>query len=93
MSVPDCFKCKWRRSVPGSCHSSCAHPDAREALENPAANVFAALAGVGRAPALQADTGRLHVVGEPRGRMHGWFNWPWNFDPAWLQECNGFEVK
>ena len=26
MSKPDCYKCKHRRSVPGSRHSACAHP-------------------------------------------------------------------
>jgi len=24
MSIPDCYKCKHRRSVPGSCHPVCA---------------------------------------------------------------------
>lgn len=27
------------------------------------------------------------------GVAHGWFNWPWNFDPVWLVACEGFEAK
>ena len=32
MSKPDCYKCKHRRSVPGSCHSACAHPGNKTGL-------------------------------------------------------------
>ena len=28
MSKFDCYKCIHRRSLPGDCHSECAHPDA-----------------------------------------------------------------
>lgn len=33
------------------------------------------------------------VSGEEHGKKHGWFNWPWCFDPVWLTSCNGFEAK
>ena len=33
----------------------------------------------------------FRVEGTPHGIKHGWFNWPWNFDPVWLVVCNGFE--
>ena len=33
----------------------------------------------------------LNVTGSPHGVRHGWFNWPWNFDPIWLEQCDGFE--
>ena len=36
-------------------------------------------------------TRELRIEGVPRGIKHGWFNWPWNFDPVWLLACNGFE--
>ena len=35
----------------------------------------------------------LNVVGHPRGIAKGWFNWPWNFDPVWLENCDGWEDK
>lgn len=30
------------------------------------------------------------VKGNPTGIRRGWFNWPFNFDPVWLEECEGF---
>jgi hypothetical protein len=32
----------------------------------------------------------LGVTGSQHGINSGWFNWPLNFDPAWLKSCNGF---
>jgi hypothetical protein len=34
-----------------------------------------------------------HVVGSDKGKRMGWFNWPIDFDPVWLESCNGFEQK
>lgn len=31
------------------------------------------------------------VKGNEYGRRKGWFFWPLNFDPTWLEECDGFE--
>lgn len=31
-----------------------------------------------------------HVRGTPHGIMNGWFMWPMNFDPVWLESCDGF---
>lgn len=31
------------------------------------------------------------VRGNDHGVKHGWFFWPFNFDPVWLEECDGFE--
>lgn len=33
------------------------------------------------------------VVGNQHGINRGWFYWPINFDPVWLQQCNGFSDK
>lgn len=35
----------------------------------------------------------VEVTGNPHGIKNGWFNWPYNFDPVWLETCNGFEGK
>ena len=34
-----------------------------------------------------------NVTGNPHGISNGWFMWPFNFDPAWLESCDGFEAK
>lgn len=33
------------------------------------------------------------VSGNKHGIRMGWFAWPWNFDPVWLEKCDGFEAK
>jgi hypothetical protein len=58
----------------------------------PLAQLLALLAGVGRAAPTIGEA-PFAVVGNPLGIRRGWFNWPFNFDPTWLVECGGFEVK
>jgi hypothetical protein len=64
MVKPDCYKCKYRGTIPYDMHSRCNHP-----------------------------TGLINVKGNPRGIKNGWFTFPFNFDPLWLEECDGFEVN
>lgn len=33
------------------------------------------------------------VKGDDYGKRSGWFFGPINFDPVWLEECDGFEKK
>lgn len=33
------------------------------------------------------------VTGNSHGRRMGWFSWPFNFDPVWLQSCDSFSDK
>lgn len=56
-------------------------------------NVFAIFASVRRcAPVGNADgIHKLGIKGNPHGIVNGWFNWPYNFDPVWLDACGGFE--
>jgi len=30
------------------------------------------------------------VTGHSSGIRNGWFMWPLNFDPTWLESCDGF---
>ena len=30
------------------------------------------------------------VTGNKHGIKNGWFQWPFNFDPIWLESCDGF---
>jgi len=91
MNKPDCFKCKHRGKVPGSEHSRCNHPSTKKLIEdNPMLEVLGIFASVGRVPPIQLETG-LNIEGDPHGIAKGWFNWPFNFDPLWLENCDGFE--
>jgi hypothetical protein len=89
---PNCYECKWRGNVPGDAHSCCKNPKNKEILDDPLLSLMAILAGVRRYDPVNLDTG-LKVKGNAHGIRNGWFNWPFNFDPVWLEECNGFENK
>ena len=89
--IPDCYKCKHRETIPGDAHSRCVHPKCRNISEDPLLGVFSILSSVrGGLPPIKSG---LRVRGNPVGIRHGWFNHPLNFDPHWLEECDGFEVK
>ena len=87
---PDCFECKHRGTVPGSSHSSCGHPSIGKI--DALVEVMGILASVGRALPVKVDN-KLNIKGNPHGIRNGWFNWPMNFDPCWLEQCDGFTTK
>lgn len=35
---------------------------------------------------------KANVVGAFHGVQSGWFYWPENFDPVWLESCDGFKL-
>lgn len=77
-----CYSCKHRQEVPGSAHSMCICPTAQK-------NAFVALAllmkGVGRKSPANG------VLLNEHGVRNGWANWPIDFDPVWVEQCNHFE--
>lgn len=80
MSKPDCYKCKHRGTVPGDCHSCCEYPGNK----------------TGFFDIISQDSGnraKLQIKGNSHGIKMGWFMWPVNFDPVWLENCDGFEEK
>jgi hypothetical protein len=36
---------------------------------------------------------QLKIAAVPHGVRNGWFVWPVNFDPVWLEHCEGFQIK
>jgi len=34
---------------------------------------------------------KAKVIADPIGIRNGWFIWPINFDPIWLEQCTGYE--
>jgi len=93
MVKPDCYECKYRGSVPGSAHSYCKHPAFTDIMEDPMAQLLGTFASVRRVPPIRGNSKDITVKGNPCGIKNGWFNHPFNFDPRWLEECNGFEAK
>jgi len=35
----------------------------------------------------------LGIVGNQHGIDNDWFVWPYNFDPIWLESCDGFKER
>ncbi|OFZ57721.1 MAG: hypothetical protein A2381_19370 [Bdellovibrionales bacterium RIFOXYB1_FULL_37_110] len=82
MNKPNCYKCKYRGSLPGDTHSICKHPS----LGNEQIEIFLNMI-IGK----QANT--LNIRGDTHGIEKGWFMWPANFDPIWLNNCDGFKSR
>jgi hypothetical protein len=40
----------------------------------------------------RCNNAKSHVKGNPTGIRRGWFMWPFNFDPTWLDSCDGFST-
>ena len=36
---------------------------------------------------------KANVVGAFHGQQMGWFYWPDNFDPVWLESCDGLRLS
>lgn len=35
----------------------------------------------------------LNIKANQHGISRGWFMWPSNFDPVWLENCDGYKEK
>lgn len=76
----------------GSAHSCCNHPSLKP-LEDKPLKLMATFASVGRVPPIAIASKELNIKGDPWGIKNGWFNFPFNFDPVWLLNCDGYERK
>jgi len=89
---PNCYECKYKGKVPGSAHICCNHPSVKES-KNPQSELLAIFASIGRVQPVMNNFSILNIKADPHGIKKGWFNFPWNFDPVWLENCDGFEQK
>jgi len=96
-----CYRCKYRGKVPGSEHSKCNHPMCKALVEDNTLDLLATLGSVGRFqnPIIRTIKYKhtyvfpidgLFVKAHMHGVESGWFNFPFNFDPRWLIDCDGF---
>ena len=76
---PDCYKCVHQGGVAGSAHSSCSHPNIGQPF-------LAMLMFMNGCPV-------LGVRANAHGIARSWFSWPVDFDPLWLESCDGFEEE
>lgn len=80
----NCYDCKHRGNVAGSAHSSCTHPVAKE--KGIEAMMIILIVG---SVSLKHGDELFFIKGASHGVINGWFNWPMDFDPCWLEECTG----
>ena len=86
----NCYKCEYRGNVPGDAHSCCNHP--KVSNDNPLSQLMAML----RRPinsSVDPAAEELNIQANAHGVRSGWFCWPMNFDPVWLENCDGFKIK
>jgi len=69
--INDCYKCKYRRPLPGNTHSQCVFPLAL----SPGAGIK-----MGEEKIFEFITINEY------GKSQGWAYFPYNFDPIWI-EC------
>ena len=87
---PDCYKCKYRGNVPGSAHSCCNHPTVKEMLSK-SNNSLLELLSLFQTGAILIQPRDMNIKANQHGLDNGWFNFPFDFDPVWLENCDGFE--
>ena len=92
MDKPNCYACRFRGDIPGDCHSTCRHPATNNQTDEPFVGLVMMLTNfsAGKPPAGSRELG---ITANPHGIRMGWFLWPYNYDPAWLLSCKGFESK
>lgn len=88
----NCYDCQFRGTIPGSAHSKCDHPSVKEVSKDPLIGIMSILGSVGRVPAPRIS-GKDAPKFSDHGIRGGWANWPFNFDPTWLEECKLFKEK
>jgi len=90
---PDCYKCEHRRDLPGDAHSRCNHPILfKNADDSFIGFIDRFFSADGEIKVINALV-KFRIKGDDHGIKSGWFNWPFNFDPIWLMNCNGFLEK
>jgi hypothetical protein len=65
----------------------CHHPEVKQD-----SNLFGALADLLTGKNDEAMK-KLNIRGNAHGIRSGWFMWPANFDPTWLENCDGFLAR
>ena len=86
-----CYSCAYRRSIPGDCHSRCAHPTLGDASNDALAEMMGITLDQRKRARVIEAAGKLKIRGAAHGVANGWFKWPYNFDPVWLLNCNGYK--
>ena len=86
----ECLTCKYRGKLYNSVHSSCKHPIVTKIMGDHEALMWLMVGIVENCRTIVSNPG-LNVEFAHQGIEGGWASWPFNFDPRWLENCNGYE--
>ena len=86
-----CYSCKHRGTLMGDCHSRCLHP-VTKAVSKDGDLMSALISILSDGNAINRMATKLEIRASQHGVQAGWFHWPCNFDPVWLEHCEGFET-
>lgn len=88
-----CYNCKHRRNIPGDAHSTCRHPLLKGIYADPIGELLI----FSKEAILEMIAIGIvhfnHTRVSQHGMQKGWFNWPFNFDPIWADNCSKHEYK
>lgn len=88
----NCYECKHVGSIPGDAHCRCRHPEISAKNDSGLGDLMSLL-GKRMGACGPVSTPGFRIVGDEHGIKKGWFNWPFNYDPVWLENCDKFEKK
>ncbi len=88
----ECWNCKHCRKG-FTAHKSCHHPVTEGLHGKGSMGLMAAVMGVRGNAAIAEVSKKLNIRADEHGIKNGWFNWPWDFSPTWLENCDGFKEK
>jgi hypothetical protein len=88
----NCYNCEYREPCAGSAHSQCKHPSIKK--QDPMVELMAIFASVGRVtPPDTVYPKSMHMKFNEYGVRNGWCIFPVNFDPLWIENCDGYKSK
>lgn len=90
MSKAPCEVCIYHRGIPGDAHKRCTHPKTATGPISRIPDLIGAISGGLTLDIALAD--ELGVKVDMTGVKAGWCNWPHNFDPIWILDCQAGQV-
>jgi hypothetical protein len=88
-----CSECIHEATIPGNCHSKCVHPELKDIWDHPLSELISISGKNFGIPFMLDITAGFNIRYNSYGFNNGWFQWPFNFDPVWLENCDKFEEK
>lgn len=88
----DCFSCIHKDFVPGSTHVICRHPF-NDRIFKSRQGMIILLQLATKGFTVQLTPKELNLKLNSSGIKGGWCNYPFDFDPIWIENCDGFEEK